>query len=184
MSTAAAAKVTPEEYLAMPDRECFELVDGNLVELNVNVLSSRVGAIVVRKLDNYCDAHNLGWVWGADILVRCYPDPAKFRKPDACFVRMDRIPADRDEAALEIPPDLVVEVLSPNDTAYEVHIKIREYLDAGVRLVWVLYPATGTVSIHRIDRTIAERSAGEEIDGEDVVPGFRCPVASFFPPKP
>ena len=120
-------------------------------------------------------------------MVRCFSDTSKYRKPDTFFVRADRIPPNWvDDPALDIAPDMVVAVVSPNDIAYEVQKKIREYINAGVRLVWVISPEIRTVSIYRIDRSLAERISGEELDGEDVLPGFRCPVDGLFPavPKP
>ncbi len=187
MSTAVEAKVTLEEFLAMRDRGRYELVDGDLVEVNVSVLSSLVSADVVIKLGGYCKAHNLGLVWGADNLVHCFPDEGKYRKPDASFVRLDRVPWDRlEDGYLDLAPDLVVEVVSPNDLFYEVELKIQEYLAAGVRLVWVIVPETRTVRIFRADQSTGGRSANDDLEGEDVIPGFRCRVADLFPaiPKP
>ena len=63
MSLAAAAKISPEEFLATPDHKGFELVDGEMVELNVGLLSSRIAGVIYRKLDNYSEANRLGQVW-------------------------------------------------------------------------------------------------------------------------
>jgi len=86
------------------------------------------------------------------------------------------------EGFLRIHPDLAVEVLSPNDTAYEIDEKVEEYLAAGVPLVWVVNPEKRIVEIHRKDGTVSKLRSTDEISGEDVLPGFRCPVAAFFPP--
>lgn len=80
---------------------------------------------------------------------------------------------------MPIAPDLAVEVLSPNDHAYEVDQKVDEYFGAGVRLIWIVNPEKRTVIIHRPDGTVTKLTAKDALDGEDVVPG--CPVHEFFP---
>jgi Uma2 family endonuclease len=99
------------------------------------------------------------------------------------LIRKGRLPGERfPEGYVRIAPDLAVEVISPNDLAYEVDDKVEEYLRAGVRLVWVVNPQTRTVRIHRADGSIAQRREGEDLTGDDVLPGFVCPLAAVFPP--
>lgn len=184
MSTIAPKReITPAEFLAMPDAALLELVDGELVEKNVSVLSGRVEARVVRILDEYCEAKNAGEVWPGTTGCRFYPDaPDKIRKPDATFVRRERFsPEHYKEGFLTIRPDLVVEVISANDIATEVDEKIEEYLAAGVPLVWEVIPETRVVYVHRKDGTVTKLHLSDELTGEDVLPGFHCRVADFFP---
>lgn len=186
MSTAASeTKIAPEAFLAMPDRDRFELVDEQLVEVNVSVLSSLVGGEVLAILRDHSRPNDLGFVWPADLYLRCFANPGTLRKPDVTFVTRGRLaPEMLEEGYLDIPPDLVVEVISPNDLAYEVDKKVREYLDAGVRLVWVVNPDLKRVWVHRGDGTVAGLGPADELSGEGIVPGFRCPVAALFPPHP
>jgi Uma2 family endonuclease len=85
-------------------------------------------------------------------------------------------------------PALVVEVVSPGDTAEEVQEKVHEHLGAGVRLVWVVYPSTRTLRVHRPRSATAgsgsDLSEDDVITGEDVLPGFSCPVGEFFDDAP
>jgi Uma2 family endonuclease len=77
-------------------------------------------------------------------------------------------------------PDLVVEVLSPGDSAREVAHKIGEYLECGVPLVWLVDPEGETVTVYRT-LTDARRLSSEEIlSAEPVLPGFSCRVSQFF----
>ncbi len=177
-------RLSPEEFLARPDHPHFELVDGQLVELHVSILSSRVGAIVARTLDNHCAANDLGWVFGADLDYRCFPDdPDKLRKPDVSFIRRQRFgqiqPSD---GVCRIRPDLVVEVVSKNDLAYEVDEKVKEYRSALVPLVWIVNPEAGVVRVHRSDGSSAWLLETDTLTGEDILPGFSCRVADLFPP--
>jgi Uma2 family endonuclease len=176
-------KYTPEDLLTMPDGDHYELVDGHLVERNVSYLSSFVGGRIHRLVGNYCEDNNLGWVAPADTGFQCYPDaPNKVRRPDATFIRLERMSVEEasEDGYTHIVPDLVVEVLSPNDLAYEIDRKVQEYRRADVRLIWVVNPDTRSVKVYRADGTLIELAEDDEITGEDVIPGFRCPVREFF----
>jgi len=186
MSTVVEKTYTPEDLLAMPDRKGYELVDGHLVERHMSRLSSWVGGQVYSALNIFLREQQLGWAWPADQGYVCFPDaPGKVRLPDVTFIRRERLPdALTSEGYTYIPPDLAVEVISPNESAYEVENKVLEYLNAGVALVWVINPEARTVRIHRKDGSVGWLREEGELSGEDVVPGFRCRVAAIFPTKP
>jgi len=186
MSTVVDKTYTPEDLLAMPDAKSYELVDGHLVERNMSVLSSWVGSRLSRFIDIFVEENQLGWSWHADLGFVCFPDaPGKVRKPDVSFVRKERLPeGPTSEGYLYIHPDLAIEVLSPNDLAYEVDNKVVEYLDAGVPLIWVINPEARTVRIHRRDRSVSWLREEDELSGEDILPGFHCRVSALFPEKP
>ena len=76
--------------------------------------------------------------------------------------------------------DLAVEVLSPNELVRDVSLKTEEYLSAGFKLVWIVYPSTSIVEIHRRDGTVTKLHADDEITGESALPGFRCRVADLL----
>ncbi|HEV8062174.1 MAG TPA: Uma2 family endonuclease, partial [Gemmataceae bacterium] len=111
------------------------------------------------------------------------PDaPNKIRRPDATFVCRDRFsPECYREGFLTLRPDLVVEVISPNDNVTEVDEKIEEHLGAGIPLVWEVNPEIRLVHVHRKDGTASRLHPTDELTGEDVLPGFRCRVADLFP---
>ncbi|HWE39259.1 MAG TPA: Uma2 family endonuclease [Isosphaeraceae bacterium] len=180
----SSATYTPEDLLAMPDGDRFELVDGHLVERPMGAISSLVGAEILRLVGNYNREHRLGHVFGADGGFQCFPDdPGRVRKPDVSFLRRGRLPREEvPDGYVGIAPDLAVEVLSPNDQHYETSGKIEEYLSVGVRLIWVVDPVSRTVLISRADRTIQGLRDSDELSGEDVLPGFRCRVAEVFEP--
>ncbi len=173
---------TPEDLLTMPDGDRYELVDGKLVERIRGAWSSYVGFLLACGLKIYCNDHFLGWVWGADASYQCFPNrPRLVRKPDVSFIRLGRLPGEKaPEGHIPIAPDLAVEVISPNDLAYDIDERVADYLGAGTRLVWVINPVQRTVLIYRQDGSIAGVREGGDLDGEDVIPGFRCPVYSLF----
>jgi Uma2 family endonuclease len=175
---------SPEDLLAMPDVVQYELVDGHLVERNMGALSSWVGGDLNRLLSNFAQEHGLGWLWPADNSYQCFPDqPNKVRKPDVSFIRRGRLPGEQlPEGHVRIPPDLAVEVVSPNDLYSDVDEKVQEYLEAGVPLVWVVSPETRSVLAYRADGSSSRLREQEELRGEDVLPGFRCQVSEIFLP--
>lgn len=185
MSTVATkTRITPADLLKMPDGKDYELVDGELVERNMGWNSSRIGG----ELYFFLRAHNQqtpqGWVVPADASYQCFPDaPGKVRKPDVSFVRFERLsPQHEPTGHCPIAPDLAAEVVSPNDLYEEVEEKVVEYVAAGVKLVWVINPAKRSVRVHRADGTITDLGESDELNGEDVIPGFRCRVGDLFAP--
>ena len=179
------ATVTPEELLEMSDSKQYELVDGNLEEKEVSYLSSLIGTEVSFQLNLFLHQHPLGTVTGSDASFQCFDedDPLKVRRPDVAFIARGRLPAgELARGHVTVAPDLVVEVVSPNDYVYELNKKVQEYLRAGVRLVWVIDPENRTLLVYRANRTLAEFKPEDELTGEDVIPGFRCYVRDFFKP--
>jgi Uma2 family endonuclease len=179
--------LSPEDLLAMPDGDRFELVDGRLVERNMGLHAGLTTGKILSRLDVHCEMHSLGYVIpGTDAGYSGFPDsPRTVRKPDVSFIRYGRFDNEEVPAGYaKIAPDLAVEVISPGDLYEEVDAKVEEYLRAGVRLVWVLSPTSRAVRIHRADGSSASARGDAELSGEDVVPGFRCRVADLFPRPP
>ena len=168
----------------MPDGKMFELVHGQLVEKNMGFKSARIGGKILALLSDHAEKNGLGWVNGADAGYQCFPDePAKVRKPDVSFIRAERLSATEEPSGhCKIVPDLAIEVVSPNDEFSQVSTKVHEYLDAAVQLVWVVDPVGEEVLVYRRDETRAILTSKDYLDGEDVVPGFRCLVADLFKP--
>ena len=176
--------VTANDLLTMPDEgQGFELVNGELREINVSKESSRVAGRICTRLDNFCEARDAGYVYPEGTSYRCFPDdPKGTRRADVSFIAVDRMPATtyEDDGHCTTAPDLVVEVVSPNDLSEEVEEKRDEWLAAGVKLVWVVSPATRSVRIHRADGSSALLRASDSLTAEDVLPGFTCPVSQLF----
>jgi Uma2 family endonuclease len=109
-------------------------------------------------------------------------DRRTVRAADYAFIPNERIPVDGLPAGYsQIVPALVVEVVSPFDTAAYIEQKVGEWLDFGVRLVWVLYPDTRHVYIYRQEEASPRvLKAADTIEGGDVLPGFSLTVGKFF----
>ncbi|HZW29789.1 MAG TPA: Uma2 family endonuclease [Isosphaeraceae bacterium] len=187
MSTALAteAHYTPEDLLALPDEERYELVGGRLVERNMGAESSWVEGRVYSRLDQFCEDHHLGIVWPASNGYQCFPhNPDLVRRPDVSFVRHGRLPGDVvPKGWVKIPPDLAVEVVSPKDRVYDLDEKLADYRKVHIPLVWVINPESRTVTVYRIDGSIRLLFEDDELSGEDIIPGFRCPIREILPPR-
>ncbi|MCY3951298.1 MAG: Uma2 family endonuclease [bacterium] len=162
-----------------------ELIRGELCE--TLPAGQRHGKIVMRlgaRLVVFAEAGRLGTVVGSDSGVRLERDPDTVREPDIAFTSVERLPLGADvEGYAEVVPDLVVEVASPGDSRWAAHDKARMWLSHGVRLVWVVYPQTRSVEVHRSESPI-ETIIGEGVlDGLDVVPGFSCPLSEVLGPE-
>ena len=124
--------------------------------------------------------HDLGEVIAQDTGFKIERDPDTVRAPDAAFVARDRLGRLPDEGYAELAPDWVAEILSPSDRPGEVLEKVGQWLNAGVRLVWVLDPVRPHARIYRADGTMSIVGPDEELDAEDVIPGFRCPLRDIL----
>ena len=187
MSTAVATKThyTPEDLLAMPDGKSYELAGGLLVERNMGLESSWVGGRLLSRLDRFCEEHEVGWAFPADDGYQCFPhDPGLVRRPDVSFIRRGRLPGEVLPTGWgKIAPDLAVEVVSPNDSADQLEQKLDDYQKAAVPLVWVVNLKSRTVMVYRGDGSVSRLRESDELSGEGVIPGFRCPVQEILPPR-
>ena len=187
MSIAPTPAISPQDLLRLSTEGGVEFVDGQVVEKPVSIESSEIEATITALLHIEAKRAGSARVFGQTLGYRVYPeDPRKFRKPDVSVVRSERLTTiDSSEGFMPIPADLVVEVLSPNDLAYDVTEKVDEYLQHGFGIVWVVHPNTRSVAIYRADGTTALLHESDEITGETALPTFRCKVAEFFDkPRP
>ncbi len=177
--------MTAEELWEMPeapDRR-YELVDGELIEVpGATGLHALIVGQLFLLLQAFARDSDLGVAFpdGAAFILRRGPDHVRI--PDVSFISWDRVPAEGvpGEGYMPVAPDLAVEIVSPGDQADDIHDKVRQYLESGVRLVWVLWPKTGTVSVHVPGGASRELGPEDELDGGQVLPGFRVRVSELF----
>ena len=144
---------------------------------------SQHGAITAELaalLRDFVKPRGLGVVLGAETGFLIGYDPDTVRAPDAAFVRADRIGGGLPTGFFPGAPDLAVEVLSPGDRADEVSVKVENWLSAGCQAVWVVDPRTRTITVHRSSHESTIFNPSDTLDGGDVLPGFRTPVADVF----
>jgi len=183
MSTATRI-TTATELLSLPRGEFrYELIQGELRTMSPagfehGVIAQRLGA----RMQMYVEEQDLGTVPTAETGFVLERDPDTVRAPDVAFVSKEQL--DRcgmTKAYFPEAPALAVEVVSPDDTAEEVDSKIRDWLAAGTKLAWVIYPKGRTVTVYRSLDDIQVLSEQDLLSGESVVSGFECAIADLFP---
>ena len=182
MNVRLLPRLEPDDLLSLPGSDRYELIDGIPVEKNMGAEAGEINSTVNLLVKGFVRAKQLGHVYDAQTGYQCFPsNPNRVRLPDTSFVANGRFPDEKSpKGYIKLAPDLVVEVVSPNDTYEEVMTKIADYKDAKVPLIWVISPETKTVLIRRADGTCAELDETGELAGEGVIPGFTCKVAELF----
>jgi Uma2 family endonuclease len=180
---ATAKPVTVEELWALrhePYR--LALIDGELYRMpGAGGTHGEVTVDLCVCLKPFVAAHNLGSVF-AETGFRLFPDRMTTLFPDVAFVRAERLPRrEQRERFLNLYPDLAIEIYSPTDYPKLLQEKISAYFDAGTSLVWVLYPRTRSIIVHRIGENPVTLGQDGVLDGGDVLPGFSIRVGDLFP---
>ena len=181
--------ITAESFLALVEQPQYqdrvlELVEGTIVEMSkptaghgeiVSWLNIRIGSYIIDK--------GLGRICSGDagfVLERNPVGRDTVRGLDFAFIAKEKVSGPLEFTWYEMGPDLAVEVISPNNMAGDIHLKVLQLLNAGTRLIWLIYPESRTVVAHTASgaTTLCET---DTLSGGDVVPGFELRVADIFP---
>lgn len=150
------------------------------MEKAVGFDESRLAMGLVGALYEHVQTHDLGRVWDSRVLTRLAPGLVQL--PNVAFISWERHPKEKQRRG-QIPtvaPDLVVEILSKDNTRKEMQRKLEEYFRAGVRLVWYVDPSKRTVRVYTaVDRSTLLRE-DDTLDGGDVLPGFALSIRDWF----
>jgi Uma2 family endonuclease len=174
--------VTAEELERCPkDDYRYELVEGRVVRMSpVGYQHGRVVMQLAYVLQRHLQGRDLGVVL-TEVGFKLAANPDTVRAPDLAFVRRDRIPSPDPRGFFDGPPDLAVEVLSPEDQPSEIRAKVDEYLTRGVRLVLVVDPDDRTVTSHRrLTPPVVARGDDDLVELGEVVPDFRCALREIW----
>lgn len=183
--TTQTRPMTAEELFRMPDDgyHRYELVRGELRTMApLGAYHAKSATRVGMHLGNFVNENDLGEVYIAEVGFLIGSNPDHVRAPDVAFVSRER----EDEVGemhgyFPGPPDLAIEVISPNDIYREVDEKVQDWLDAGTRMVIVINPRRREVRVHTPTSDTVILTPGDTLDGGDVVPGWRIPVSRVFP---
>ena len=173
--------ISAEEFFQMPNPGRCELMRGELIMMSPSgslhgKITARLGALLYR----FAEQKKLGIVFGAETGFHIRRDPDTVRAPDVSFVRADRIPNPLPQGFFPGPPDLAVDVLSPNDRASEVQAKISDWLEAGCRAVWIVDPQTKSVTIYKSTHDIAVLTTADTLTDDQVLSGFSAAISEIF----
>lgn len=178
-----------DEFVRSDKDYLYEIVDGQKVEKpRMGAEADRIIVALIRLIEaqafgrlGLCFSGHCGYQIFAD-------DPNRIRYPDVSFIRFGRLPGDKaPRGYVQIIPDLVVEVVSPNDEvvspndkAENVDERLMDFLRAGVPLAWVIYPSSRQVYVFHQGPAALRLGEGDTLDGEGVLPGFSCSLKDLF----
>jgi Uma2 family endonuclease len=172
------AITTADELLHAQDIGRCELVRGELrMMVPPGSEHGRIGTVIAYHLHGFVRARGVGIVF-TDIGFVLSRAPDTVRAPDIAFVRAEKVPP----GYVEGPPDLAVEILSPDDRPGYVRDKVAEWLDAGTGAVWVVDPRDRTVTVHRARRKAVVLGEAEVLRGDGALRDFELPVREIFAP--
>lgn len=182
MST-TSKRMTADELLLLPDDgRRYELVNGELIQMPPT--GAEHSSILIQLggiLNAYVRENDLGVVGGGDVGVVVRENPDTVIAPDLAFISKGRIPAGAvPKGYWRLTPDLVVEIISPSEILRESGEKAERWLAEGARMVWLVNPRRRDVTVYRPSARPQVLTEADELDGHDVVPGFRCGVAKIF----
>ena len=183
MATTQTQLLTAEDLLRLYSKGVRgELIRGELCETMPS--GGKHGEVVVNMvipMGSHIRSRRLGRLAASDSGVLLERDPDTVREPDIAYISAERLPLDVEVTGYyEVVPDLVVEVVSPGDSAREVMDKALMWLSYGTRLVWAVNPASRTVDVYRPEERTVTLGVDDALDGLDVLPGFTCPVNDIF----
>jgi Uma2 family endonuclease len=178
----APGTATEQDVLKAESRtgRICELVDGVLVEKTMGYYESLLASFLIRLLGDFVEKHHLGIVLGEGGTLKILPN--QVRIPDVSFIAWERFPGGRlpPEPIPAVAPDLAVEVLSAGNTPGEMQRKLRDYFQAGVRLVWYLDPKARSMRVYTGPEQCVLVGEDGILDGGAVLPGFQLPLAELF----
>ena len=177
-----ARLITGEELALLPDVGPCELVNGRIVPMSpTGGEHGRVELNFGEAINSFARSRKLGKVFVGEVGIFTQRGPDTVRGADVAFLSNERYERlGSKQGFLDVAPDLVVEVLSPHDSAAGLTQKLREYFAIGVRLVWVADPSARAVLAYRSLTDVREIRETDRLTGDDVLPGFEVSVASLF----
>ena len=183
MAVQTVAPMTADELLAMPHNGyCYELIQGELRQMSpAGRQHGRIAAKIGSCLEAFVASNGLGETYAAETGFIIDTEPDTVRAPDVSFVARERAEAIAEERGF-FPgaPDLAVEVISPNDRYSEIQEKVSDWLRAGTLMVVVIDPDQHTATVYRAPDDVCLLGASDVLDGGDVVPGWKVPLADLF----
>lgn len=166
------------------DDSLYEVVNGQRVEKPfMSVYGTQIAFLLAWHLQVFAVAHKLGRVVVETIFGLPLARGLQQRRPDAAFVSYERWAKNRPLPHTDpwsVVPNLAIEALSKSNPAEDIVHKIQEYFEAGVQLVWVVYPVQRLVYVYESPTRIRVLTQTQELDGGAVLPGFTLPIAALF----
>jgi Uma2 family endonuclease len=173
--------VTGEALAKMGDIGRCELVEGEIIMKSpTGWLHGKSESRFDTALRNFVEPRKLGLVLVGEVGIYTRRNPDTVRGAEVLFISNERLAQVKSMSYLDVAPELVVEVMSPDDRWSEVNKKLREYFAIGVVVVWVADPADKTIAIYHSLTDVQILTVSDTLAAEDILPGLSLPVAALF----
>lgn len=173
--------ITGQELAKMDDIGRCELVEGRIVKMSPT--GWRHGKYEYRignELGAFVDDRDLGEVLVGEVGLYTRRNPDTVRGADVIYISKERLAEVKSASFLDVAPELIVEIMSPDDRWMNVKQKLKEYFSIGVTLVWIVDPSDKTISVYRSLTDVRLLAEDDKLTGEDVLPGFSVLVNTLF----
>jgi Uma2 family endonuclease len=173
--------ITGKELSRMGDVGPCELIDGRIVPMTpTSWKHGRIELRLAAKLDEFVSRRDLGWVMTGEVGIYTQRSPDRVRGADVTFLSRARSPQEPPPGFLEVSPDLVAEVASPDDRWQELRQKIEEYFSAGIEQVWIVEPENRAIVVYTSPTEGRRYSAGDLVKGAGSIEGFELEADALF----
>jgi len=174
--------LTDEQFMALPeDDRLYEYIDGELIVVaNSGVEHGYLALTLGYFLTGFVRNHQLGITCDSSTAFKM--KTGNKRSPDVAFIAKERLRGLKrlPKGFFEGAPDLVVEIISPNNTFEEIHHKLVEYFENGTRLAWVILPDEECVLVYHQPKPSKLLLLEDSLEGEAVIAGFQLPLKELF----
>jgi Uma2 family endonuclease len=181
LTTPTTKAITGAELAQMGDIGPAELIEGRIVPMSpTGDEHAGIEVNIVTILQQFVRSHKLGKVRSGEIGIYTRRNPDTVRGADVLFISNERYAQKQSAGYLDVAPELVVEIMSPNDRWSNVMQKLSEYFDIGVRLVWIVDPKTASIYAYRSLTEVNAFAAGDILSADDILPGFSVAVEAIL----
>jgi Uma2 family endonuclease len=176
-----APLLTGEDLFVMGDLGRTELIAGRLIRMPpTGYAHGRIESKFDRILRQFVEQHQLGQVFVGEVGIYTRRNPDTVRGVDVAYVSNERVAQIKSQSYLDIAPELIVEVLSPDDRWDDVMDKLDEYFAIGVQLVWIADPKRQRVFVYHSPTDVERFTLNDHLTGGTVLPGLQVAVAEVF----
>ena len=173
--------VTGAELLAMGDIGSCELIDGVIIKMSpAGGLHGFIELTLALLVGGFIKEREVGFCMVGEVGIYIRHEPDRIRGADLAVWSYAKLPDGPPAGFVEVAPDLIVEILSPNDRWTDMRQKIDDYFSIGVDTLWIVDPDEETVFVYR---TASQRTAlrrGDTLAGTGPLTGFALPVSELF----
>ena len=178
--TTATHLITAEQFFEGRNDHC-ELIEGEVVQMAPGGIDhGSIHRKISNAVGNFVDERQLGWVVGAETGFIVARNPDTVLAPDVAFIPLERAPLESYPGFFKGAPDLVVEVVSPNDRASEVATKVDRWIGAGAKSVWVVDPPNKRLDAYRADGSVQRFKSTDVVENDPGLPGFSLSLERLF----